>query len=266
MAGCATKPETIYGRDGVEPLYSFPVTSNETPYSSCLKELRQANGNNLPTFAVGEVADKTGTFEPDGLSRQLSQGASEMVISALYKTGKVRLTERWDLRVPLAEMKLVDQKLIRDRKPAEYLIKPSDFIILGALTELNFNISSGGVGAFISGFSAAQRTVVINVALDLRVVNTRTFDVPYVVSLQKQIYGMEVDANVFRFFGTQLVGFDGGSIKNEPLQLGVRSVVEMAVYQIMTDYLGLPGSARCQLEQTNFNADYLDLRYKESKE
>ena len=123
---------------------------------------------------------------------------------------------------------------------------------------MNYNIHSGGLGVFAACAGISKRTIVINVALDLRVVNSRTFDVPYVVSLQKQIYGMEVDANLFRFFGTQLVGFDAGSIKNEPIQLGVRSVIEMAVYQIMTDFLGLPKSDRCRLVEANFNSNYLD--------
>jgi curli production assembly/transport component CsgG/holdfast attachment protein HfaB len=65
---------------------------------------------------------------------------------------------------------------------------------------------------------------------------------------------------VFRFFGSQLVEFEAGRIKNEPLQLGVRSVVEMAVYQFMTEYLGLPGKPECVLERTDFMNDYLDKR------
>jgi len=93
---------------------------------------------------------------------------------------------------------------------------------------------------------------VINVALDLRVVDSKSFSVAYVSSLQKQIYGFEVEANVFRFFGTQLVEFDAGRIQNEPLQLGVRSVVEMAVYQIMTEFLGLPKVGQCDLVEPDF--------------
>jgi curli biogenesis system outer membrane secretion channel CsgG len=243
---------------GVQPLLTFPVTSNATPYTRCLQDLATIQvGDNLPVIAVGEVADKTGMYRPEGLSRELSQGASEMLISALYKTGKVRLTERWDLRIPLAEMRLVEQNMIRTLRPEDYNIRPSDFVVLGALTELNYNIFSGGAGAFVAGFGAGARGVVVNVALDLRVIQSRTLDVPYAVSLQKQIVGTEVEANVFRFFGNQLVGLDLGGIHNEPLQLGVRSVVEMAVYQIMTDYLGLPQSERCRLAETQFFDEYL---------
>jgi curli production assembly/transport component CsgG/holdfast attachment protein HfaB len=139
-------------------------------------------------------------------------------------------------------------------------IRGSDFVVVGALTELNYNIMSGGGRVAVSGIGAGGRSVVINVGLDLRVVNSRTFDVAYVTSLQKQIYGFEVDANVFRFFGTQLVEFDAGMIRNEPLQLGVRSVVEMGIYQIMTDFLGLPSEPECRLIRADFNSDFLNAK------
>lgn len=253
LAGCAN-PREMYGERGVEPLYSFAVTDNSTPYSRCLAALaaNRATANNLPTFAVGEVADKTGkiSYEKDG--NKISQGVTEMVISAMNKTGMVNLVERFDLRVPLAEMRLAEQNFI-PVKLTDFHLKSFDFLVLGAVTELNFNIVTGGAALAVAGIGANARNVIINVALDLRVVDRRTFGVRYATSLQKQIYGYEVEANVFRFFGTTLIEFEAGQIKNEPIQLGVRSVVEMAVYQIMTDFLGLPPSDGCSVEPSFFS-------------
>lgn len=244
----------MYGKKGVKPEYTFPVTSNETPYSGCLRALAKIPGNNVPAIAVGQVADRTGQINYQENGNVLTQGVSEMVMSALYKTRKTELIERYDLRIPLAELKMHEQKLTNI--PVNTIkIRPSDFVILGALTELNYNIVSDGVGLWIQGVGAGVRTVVINIALDLRVVDSRTFAVRYVSSLQKQIYGFEVEANIFRFFGNQLVEFDAGRIANEPLQLGVRSVVEMATYQIMTDFLGLPKEQRCELVEPEFFKD-----------
>lgn len=254
MAGCSTGP---YPNEGFEPTFSFPVTDNQTPYSTCLATLRNLPGNNLPIFAVGEIADKTGQINYDENGHALTQGSTEMVISALYKTGKARMVERFDLRIPLAEVRLSEQGRL-NRKIEDYGQLPaSDFVLVGALTELNYNIVSEGAQLFIRGIGGGARTVVINVALDLRVINSRNFSVPYVTSLQKQIYGFEVEANIFRFFGDTLVEFDAGRIQNEPLQLGVRSVVEMAVYQIMTDFLGLPATDGCDLVKTDFMGEHL---------
>ncbi|HLO77680.1 MAG TPA: CsgG/HfaB family protein [Magnetospirillum sp.] len=257
LGGCAPGNVT---KTNVDPLFGTPVTNNDTPYSRCLGALGLLPGNNLPVFAVGEVADKTGQFQAtgNGTSTVLSQGVSEMVMSALYKTRKAKLVERYDLRIPLAQAKMAEQKLTN----TEAAIRPgtvrgSDFVLMGALTELNYNIVSGGARLAVGGIGGGSRTVVINVGLDLRVVNSRTFEVPYVTSLQKQIVGFEVEANVFRFFGTQLVEFDAGMRKNEPVQLGVRSVVEMAVYQIMTDFLGLAQTPECALVKTKAMEGYL---------
>lgn len=257
LSGCASVMAPM--NEGIKPAYSYPVTTNDTPYSQCLSNLRGYKVSQKPVFAVGEVADKTGQFNYDvnGKGNALSQGVSEMVISALAKTGKANMVERLDLRIPLAEVKLAEQKRLT-RSTEDYGRLPaSDFIVVGALTELNYNIVSGGSQLFIRGIGGGARTVVINVALDLRVIDSRNFSVRYVSSLQKQIYGYEVEANVFRFFGNNLIEFDAGAVRNEPLQLGVRSVVEMAVYQIMTDFLKLPVAKGCGLVETDHMASYL---------
>lgn len=254
VAGCQTAAVVAEGSaPAVKPVYTFPVTTNTTPYSACLAQLAAVPGSNLPVFAVGEVADKTGQIDVTTNSTVITQGIAEMVMSALWRTRKVRMVERFDLRIPLAELRMIEQGLT-SRPPGDGLqaLPASDFVVLGALTELNYNIVSEGAGLWIGGVGAGGRTVVINVGLDLRLVNARTFDVVHVSPLQKQIFGYEVEANVFRFFGSQLVEFDAGRIQNEPLQLGVRSVVEMAVYEMMTDYFRLPSEEACRVRETNF--------------
>nr|WP_254869786.1 CsgG/HfaB family protein [Thalassospira lucentensis] len=239
-------------------MVSFPVTSNETPYSVCLRQLANVEASQLPVFAVGEIADKTGQINYDENGHAVSQGTTEMVMSALYKTGRANLVERFDLRIPLAEVKLSEQGRL-NREPTEYdKIPASDFILVGAITELNYNILSEGAQLYIRGIGGGGRTVVINVAMDMRVIDSRNFAVRYVSSLQKQILGYEVGAGVFRFFGINLVEFDAGRIRNEPLQLGVRAVAEMGVYQIMTDFLGLPQQEECQLDEGSDMSRHLE--------
>lgn len=247
---------------GVRPALGLPVTGNDTPYSSCLKNLANSDVTNLPIFAVGEVADKTGQVDSSSNARVISQGVTEMMISAFFKTRRVDLVERFDLRIPLAEARMVQEKLAIRPSQTVAPIRASNFVVMGALTELNYNITSEGARLAVGGIGGGARTVVINVGLDVRVVNSLSFDVVYVTSLQKQIFGYEVEANVFRFFGSTLVEFDAGRVQNEPLQLGVRSVVEMSVYQIMTDYLNLPGTPECKPAQVVY-ADEASLKTQE---
>jgi curli biogenesis system outer membrane secretion channel CsgG len=259
LSGCATWGPLRSGPDGVTPAYSFAVTNNDTPYSQCLESWGGVKPPaRLPRISVGEIADKTGQVSlDDNQGRALSQGASEMVMSALYKTGKVALVERLDLRIPLAEVQLAEQSRL-DRDASAYSKLPaSDFILVGAITELNYNIVTGGARVAVEGIGAGARWVVVNVALDLRVVDSKTFAVRYVTSLQKQVVGHEIAANVFSFFGGTLVELDAGKVRNEPLQLGLRSVAEMSVYQIMTKFLGLPTTESCTLVESGAMASYL---------
>ncbi len=259
LSSCSTA-KLQHNKAGFEPAYSFAVTDNDTPYSQCLQQLKMIDVDNLPIFAVGEVADKSGQINYDENGHAISQGISEMVISALAKTNKAHMVERLDLRIPLAEVKLSEQKKL-SRSIEDYGKLPaSDFIVVGALTELNFNIVSGGAQLFVRGIGGGARTVVVNVALDLRVIDSKNFAIRYVTSLQKQIMGYEVEANVFRFFGNSLIEFDAGAVRNEPMQLGVRSVVEMAVYQIMTDFLKLPGAIGCSLVKSDAMKAHLDIK------
>ncbi|AJE48645.1 CsgG/HfaB family protein [Celeribacter indicus] len=238
LSACSPAIDTT---DRIVPLLGPPVTDNATPYTACLFALAASPSQNRPTFAVGQVSDKTGKRAYDSLndSTELTQGVSEMVISALFKTRQVNLAERLDPRVALAEQQLVAQNLIK--RPAGVVnVAPAHFVVLGALTELNYNIHSGGERLHIAGIGGGRRAAVINVGLDLRLVDMQSFGTVYVTSLQKQIVGIEHEAGIFRFFDDRFVEFDSGNIRNEPLQLGVRSVVELAVYQILTEGLGLP--------------------------
>lgn len=232
----------------IKPLLGPPVTDNQTPYSVCLTELAKQVRDNRPTVTVGQIIDKTGqrSFDSINDSSELTQGVSEMVISALFKTRQVKLAERLDPRVALAERQLVAQGImpVHGAQP----IVPVRFIILGALTELNYNIQSGGERLIVAGIGGSRRAAVINVGLDLRLIDMESLGTVYVTSLQKQIVGVEYEAGIFRFFGDQFIEFDSGEIRNEPIQLGVRSVVEMAVYQILTEGLGLTANNKksCQ--------------------
>lgn len=223
------------------PLLGPPVTDNETPYTVCLKDLGKTPGLNRPTVAVGNITDKTGKYAYDLIndSTEVSQGVSEMVISAFFKTRQVNLAERLDPRIALAEQQLVQTDLIK-QPIGTVNVAPAHFLVLGAVTELNYNIHSGGERLFIGGLGGSRRAAVINVGLDLRLIDMKSLGTIYVTSLQKQIVGLEYEAGIFRFFGDQFVEFDSGQVRNEPLQLGVRSVVELAVYQILTEGLGLP--------------------------
>nr|WP_240980494.1 CsgG/HfaB family protein [Ramlibacter agri] len=172
-----------------------------------------------------------------------------MVYSALGKLGEtVRVHERFDTRIAELELAYTDRRQLGDGqrhdieqgKPAvpwlPYFggsILKSDYYIVGGITELNYNIASGGIEADIAGYNAKARTYSMNVGVDLRIVDTRTLAVVKTVSLQKHVIGEEVGAGIYRFFGSRLVDLNAGSKKQEPLQLGVRATLEQGVIELV---------------------------------
>jgi curli biogenesis system outer membrane secretion channel CsgG len=261
----------VAGPDGnyAHTIGNAPVTANPTPYSAalvCLSDYAHANHVNSPRIAVGRIADYTGKEESDGSGRKLTQGASLMAMSALSKAG-ANLVERYDTSVSELELKYANNKLISDapasapgapagpgdyRKIVSGQVPGSDYYIVGGITELNFNIRSSGVDAAGADAKATGLKVeatgqlyVMNVGLDLRLVDTRTLQVVDVISYQKQIIGRQVGVGAFDFLNGNVFNISAGEGGLEPIQLGVRAVVERAVLEMMANIYGAPGPQVC---------------------
>ncbi|MGJ8529182.1 holdfast anchoring protein HfaB [Maritalea sp.] len=253
LAACSgpmSKSELGYAR----PIGGSQVTANGTIYSSaltCMAEAAKAKSAIIPRIAVGAISDYTQKADEDG-GKKITQGASLMAMSAFSKAG-ANLVERFDMSIPEAELKLANNKLIGDaggdprlnpnaskspyRPIHAGMIEGSDFLLLGGITELNYNISSQGVNGFyndssIQGIKAAfqGKTYVMNVGMDLRLVDSKSLRVVNTVSLQKQILGREVSGGIFAFlWGKQIFDIGGGNRALEPIQWAVRSVIERSV-------------------------------------
>jgi curli production assembly/transport component CsgG/holdfast attachment protein HfaB len=198
-------------------------------------------------IAVGQISDYTGKTESDGSGRKVTAGAALMAMAALAKAG-VPMVERFDTSVAEMELKYANNKLITDdmpRQAGDYRkimsgsIPGSDFYIVGGITELNFNLRSenvsgngGGTGTAATKGVFGGSLYVMNIAMDLRLVNSVTLEVVDVVSLQKQIIGRQVSAGVFSFLGTNFFDASMGESALEPVQLAVRAVIERSVMEM----------------------------------
>src|SRR5580698_9128941 len=265
LSACASPvagPSGLYAK----PTGGAPVVANPTPYSAALVcEAEYARGHNLnaPRIAIGRIADYTGKYEADGSGRKLTQGASLMAMSAFAKAG-VPLVERYDTSVSELELKYANSKLISDHpiaggaSPAEFRrimagqVPGSDFYLAGGITELNFNIASNGLNADAGGTnttdpkgSLGATTYIMNVGLDLRLINTRTLEVVDVISYQKQIVAHQVGAGVFKVLNGNAFDLSAGEGALEPLQLGVRSVIERATVEMVANLYGMSGPEAC---------------------
>lgn len=258
LTACATTPPKVdaagyYAR----PIGSAPATANATPYSPglvCLAMAARSAGRRSPTIAVGRIADYTGKQE-DGLAGpRLTQGGSLMAITALAKAG-AEMVERVDTSVPELELRYANNKLLSDSGQAAGGYRPitagqyagSDYVIAGGITELNYNIRSGSLEAAVGGSSTTSakgviggKTYVMNIGIDLRLIDTRTMRIVDVISYQKQIIGREVGGGAFSFLGSNIIDISAGRGEMEPLQLGVRTLIERASLEFMANLYAVP--------------------------
>jgi len=265
LTACVTP---VAGPSGVyaKPIGTAPVTANPTPYSAalvCVGQYARQYNLRAPRIAIGRIGDYTGKEESDGSGRKLTQGASLMAMSAFAKTG-MPMVERFDTSVSELELKYANNKLIGDapvpnpdgpsapRQIFSGQMPGSDFHLIGGITELNYNIRSTGVDAAGGDTSTtglkgtfSNRVFVMNIAMDLRLVNSRTLEVVDVISYQKQIVGREVSLGLFDFLNGNVFDVSAGTGALEPLQLGVRALVERAVVEMSANLYGMPGPEAC---------------------
>lgn len=232
-----------------------PVRSNVTPMEAslaCFAKSLAASGRRPMVIGVGEIKDFTGRYSINE-GNVVTQGGSLMLFSALGKLGgTVRIAERYDSTIADRELGYMERRQLGNGEPHEVdgkkvpwvpyyggTIQVSDFYIAGGISEVNYNIRSGGAEASLNNIGMKRRTYTQSVAVDLRIVDTRSLLVVDALSLSKQFSGYEVGANTFRFFGLGLVDVNVGAKGQEPIQLGVRAAIEEAAIRLIGRVAGV---------------------------
>jgi curli biogenesis system outer membrane secretion channel CsgG len=251
LPGCAHLDHLRLAPDEAPTPIGPAVRDNRTPMDpalGCFAERLAGRGARPLTIAVGDVRDYTGKYSvTEGTA--ITQGGALMVTSALGKMGRaVRLAERFDPVIAERELGYTDRRQLGDgtehffgkgAPPVPWLpyfggsIAASDYYIVGGITELNYDIRSGGIEARVSQLGPKARTYTQSVAIDLRIVDTRSLLVVKTISLTKQFTGYEVGFNLFRFFGSDLFDVNLGAKGQEPVQLGIRTALEEATLRLV---------------------------------
>lgn len=245
LAGCSSlNISDIYDEVSAKDTLAGPQAYDiRTPLAEPLEcvgaKVKEKRSNT--TFAVGKVDDFTGMSQ-DASRPVMTRGAALMLISSLDRLG-VKQVERLDTSVPEMELKYANQKLLGDetgQEPYKQILAgvfhPSDYVIVGGVTELDFNAYSGAKDFRIGPVGRAERLYAITVGIDLRLVETESLKVVDTVSYKKQIFGRE-SQNGFTFF-TYSLGFDASNRERvqEPIQTSVRLVLERAAIDLIGGY------------------------------
>jgi len=201
-----------------------PIEDMVTPFDEALTCVRGKIEPSI-SFAVGQVIDATGkeTYSDGGSGKMLSQGAGEMVQTALFRAG-VTVVNRRDPNIPIVET----QWGIRDIKQ----LTPANFYVSGSINSLDF-IPGGGVEANVAGIGARFRQTRILIALDLSLTDAFTGRIVANVPLQKQIFAQEMGAGADRFFGSTLISLSAGGMEREAVHFAMRQMLNFATLELL---------------------------------
>jgi curli biogenesis system outer membrane secretion channel CsgG len=237
LGGCAFAPGIDLASQNAALVEGPPITDIVTPFDEALMCLK---GRVQPeiTFAVGAILDSTGKeqFTEGGAGKFVTQGAGEIVQSALFRAG-VTVMNRRDPRIITTE--------------AEWGIRglgtqvPVDYFVTGSINSLDF-IPGGGFSLQVSGVGPRYRQNRILVGMDLSVTQTRTGLIVANVPLQKQIFASEAGVGIGRFFGETLVSFDLGGMEREALNYALRQMLNLATFDLLTQLMSPQNYLDCQ--------------------
>ncbi|WP_440532823.1 CsgG/HfaB family protein [Variovorax sp. YR566] len=253
LAGCVSAPQQRFAPNEAPVVLGPSVRDNITPMEAvlaCYADHIAATRRPPIVIGVGDVKDYTGKYSINE-GNAITQGGALMVYSALGKLGgAVSIAERFDPVIAERELAYADRRQLGDGRTHQVggpnggqavpwlpyfggTINKSDYFIVGGITELNYNINSGGAEFAVNQVGVKARTFSQSVSVDLRIVDTKSLMVVRTVSLTKQFNGYEVGLNVFRFFGSKLYDVDIGAKGQEPVQMGVRAALEEGVVRLM---------------------------------
>lgn len=204
-------------------------------------------------FSVGAILDQTGkdAVTNGGSGKFVTQGAGDMVQSALFQAG-VTVLNRRDPRIIESEAKLG----IRNPK----LIKPTDYFITGSINSLDF-IPGGGFDIQVSGVGPAYSQTRIIVGLDVSLTDAKTSQVVANVSLQKQIIAQDYALNSGRFVGRTLLNVQIGAGEREATNFALRQMLNLATFELLSQVIPPSSFAECR---TKIPAEFGDLKLSKS--
>ena len=255
ISGCASNKEFT---TPIEAIAGPPIQDTTTPYSDllvCIGEAANAKGEHRITLAVNTIPDKTGKFNYNEEGYKVTQGAEDMVVSAIAKTNAYTLVERNALGISQMEMQYANQFLLSDSNPHKNFVDKegrlaralhsgmvigSDYVVAGSISEINFNIGSGGFSVTVDGIGGGWRVFWMDIGMDLRVIDTTTTEIVIALPQRKQVWGYENKAGVVHFFGNTFVEGVAGTIRQEPIQIAVRSIIEDSIVDITRQLYGIP--------------------------
>lgn len=239
MSGCIGKlPPSVNTPtdENAKLVQGPPIEPIVTPFDPALACIKGKISKDL-SFSVGAIADNTGKeqYADGGSGKYISQGAGDMVQSALFSAG-LTVVNRRDPNIVLAESNW-------GLRPIAQQI-PSDFFITGSVTSLDF-IPGGGAQVEIAGVGPRYRQSRILIGLDLALTASHSGKIVGNAAVQKQVYAEELGFSANRFLGKTLLAVELGAIEREALHLALRQALSYATLSLLAQVMPKRAVSEC---------------------
>lgn len=227
----ATNPQTVKPEPKAELVLSQENVTTATHLLLLLPEPKEKI-----SVAVYNILDKTGQYKENthiSNSRAVTQGATEMLITALMRSRHFTVLDRVQFQNILNEQTLKKKEfLAQGEGPKLGALIGADYIIEGAITEYDVDVRTGGLGLKIAGKGGSTKYARASCAIDIRMTDTTTGEVIWAKSLKKEILGKKVGINLFSFMEQNIIEFETGTGKQQAINLVVRTLLEETVYKL----------------------------------
>ena len=187
--------------------------------------------------AVGKIDAIPGLAGPY-TAASAGPGVAAMLTTALRQSGRFIVAERDDLTQVLTEQELAANRVAQGANaPKPGAVIPAQYLVVGAVTELStgdqgssVNLGVGGLpNGLFAGLGLSGRTG--KVALDLRLVNTRTAEVEDSFSVRKELTATGVGVTA----GYRGIALGANEFWSTPLGEAMRAALDEAVARIAAD-------------------------------
>ncbi|PQO22723.1 HfaB protein [Rhodobacteraceae bacterium WD3A24] len=212
----------------LELLQGPAIADIVTPFDDALVCMEGRIDSRL-AFGVGGIPDQTGRDQNsgEGTARFVTQGAGDIVQSALFKAG-VTVINRRDMGAAAMEAQWGLRDLSNQR--------PAHFVITGSINSLDF-IPGGGAFVSVGGVGPRYRQNRILVGMDLAMTNNATGQVVANIALRKQIFADEFGLMVARFMDDTVVDVDFGGSRREAVHYALRQMLQLATFELLAQMM-----------------------------
>lgn len=240
-------------RDKVQGEYAKDIRKREPKLPKCDKPLGTIVTRGFKCKAAACAGDRlifSGNYTVHVSPKVLGEGLSDMIVTALVKTGCFKVLERETLEEIKEELELLGVK------PSKAL-KGADFLLTGAVTALEMNASGMGGGGvviplpFLGGVGIKAGKSKAHIAVDMRLIRVRDAEVLLAETVEGKSERWKFGVGGGGLFGSVIAGGWFDAFKNTPMEEAARDLIYHSVKLIITQVKNAPPIQSSVVEEQN---------------